>query len=446
MNKKVFGILIFLMMVLPIQTALGLPQNTDSINKKIIEAKNLDAEIIDMINRVNQSLISKYLEGLVTFGPRYTGTESCDEAAEYIYYEFKSMSSSIDVEYSEWGGMGTPREPIPHLKYFTSKNVVATINGANPESDAIFIICAHYDTTKTSPGANDDGSGVATMMAIASICSQYSFNHTLRFIAFSGEEVGTVGSHAYAKEAYDRGDNIKAVLNLETFGYTSAGSREFYILKTARTEWLSCFSQEITEKYNQFINLNLVAIGNRPCDHQAFLEYGYDAVQYVQLNRDDYPLHSPEDSLDKINYSYLVNVTRMILTIVAELAEKPINLQIRITTPYERCFYILDYPILRLPGFNIGATGLRGMTYILGSATVRVNITTTSKIQRVYFCIDGIADWHGECKEPPYEWKIRKSAWSNIPLKGKHLIGVYVVTEDGKTAYDEMDVFVFQLL
>jgi hypothetical protein len=382
-----------------------------------------------MINEVDESLLSNYLEGLIKYGPRFTGSENCLKAAHYIYDEFEKLN--LDVYFDSW-------------KYarYKCQNVVATLNGVDSSSDIVYIVCAHYDTTLNSPGANDDGSGIATLLAMANICSRYSFNHTISFIAFSGEEVGTFGSHAYAKKSYEEGDNIKAVLNLETFGYTSKGGKELFILKTKRTEWISQFSQEISEKYSQFVNLAIIPIDNRPCDHQAFLNYGYDGVQYVQLNRDDYPLHSPEDSLDKINYSYLVNVTKLILAITGELADKPNDIQIRITAPYEGYFYVFDHPFIHLPGYNIPYSGLRGMTYIIGDAIVRVNISTKADIMSVFFCIDEASHFYGECKEPPFEWKIQKSSWSTVPLMGKHTVGVYVCTTDGKVAYDEMDIFV----
>ncbi len=432
MRIKIIGIFIGLMVIIPIQLAMATPENL--VIKTNIDPTefSIKEDIINLINQVNRSLISNYLEDLVSFGPRLTSTKNCSKTAQYIYNEFLKLDMNVYFD------------PWISIKY-RCKNIIATLNGINPNSDAIFILCAHYDTTKNSPGANDDGSGIAAMLAIANICSQYKFNHTIRFIAFSGEEVGTYGSHAYAKKAYRRGENIRAVLNLETFGYTSQGGKELFVLKTERAEWLSQFSREISEKYYEFINLNIITIGNRPCDHQAFLEYGYDAVQYVQLNRDDYPIHTPEDSLDKINFSYLTKVTKLILAITVALAITPIDLQIRIATPFEGYVYIMDYPIIHLPGFNIRKTGLRGMTYILGKAVIRVNITTKSDIASVFFCVDGISELYGECKEPPYEWKIQKSIWKIFPLIGKHKIGVYVWTTDGKVAYDEMDVFIISL-
>ena len=128
--------------------------------------------------------------------------------------------------------------------------------------------------------------------------------------------------------------------------------------------------------------------------------------------------------------------------IAVELADKPIDLQIRIITPLEGYFYFMDKPIFRLPGFNVRWLGLRGMTYIFGKAVVRVNITVKSEIESVFFCIDDVSEFFGERKEPPYEWRIQKPTWSIVPLVGKHTIGAYVWTVDGKVAYDEMDVFI----
>jgi hypothetical protein len=401
--------------------------NASDYNNSVFYLKE---DISFMIKQINETLLSKYLGELVEFGPRFTGTESCDNAAQYIYNEFEKLN--LDVFYDEWNS-----------KDYQSKNIVANLKGSKSNNDEIIIICAHYDTTETSPGANDDGSGIASMLTIANICCKYSFNNSIRFIAFSGEEIGTYGSHHYAKEAYNNGDNIIAVLNLETFGYTSGNGEELFILKTPRTEWLSKFSNEIAEIYYEYHNLDLIAIGNRPCDHQAFLEFGYDAVQYVQLNRDDYPLHTPEDSIDKINFPYLTNVTKLMLAITGELANKKIDIQIRILTPYEGYLYFMDNPLIQLPGFNkMFKLDLRGMTYLIGKAIVRVNITTNSEIESVFFCIDGLSTFYGECKEPPYEWKIQQCVWRSVPLIGRHTIGVYVWTKDKNVAYDEMDIFV----
>lgn len=166
------------------------------------------SSIIEMIQRINESMLFSFHHGLMKFGPRYTGTVSCNLAAQYIYGTFQDMG--LPVEYYDWKYGG-----------FTSRDVVATLNGTDPNSTAEYILCGHYDTVRGAPGADDDGSGSAAVLAIASVLSHYRFNHTIKFITFSGEEVGTYGSFTYAREASYRGDNIVAVLNMDMIGYAN---------------------------------------------------------------------------------------------------------------------------------------------------------------------------------------------------------------------------------
>ena len=100
--------------------------------------------------------------------------------------------------------------PIPelesHVRYahwnnggYSSDNVEATINGTNESSDEIYIICGHYDTVSAGPGADDDTSGTCAVLMAALIMSQYQFDHTIKFVTFSGEEQGLLGSAVYAQ-------------------------------------------------------------------------------------------------------------------------------------------------------------------------------------------------------------------------------------------------------
>ena len=436
MKKKIVSILACLLIIVPIQSVLGTTQSTGLMSNEDVVEQSVDADVVDMINQVNESLISGYLEGLVAFGPRYTGSENCSDAAEYIKEEFEEL------------GLDAYIDPWKYPRY-SCQNVVATFNGIDPTSDAVFIICAHYDTIGNSPGANDDGSGVAAMLAIANITSQYSFNHTIRFVAQSGEEEGCFGSLADAQRAYERDENIVAVLNIDMVGYanTTSDGKIIHTFAKERAKWISSFSNQIAQKYEEYIDLMILPYLNYPCDHQPYVDYGYDGVMYIQSKPEQYHwIDTPEDTLDKVNFTYLIKVTKLILATTAELANKPIDVQVRIVTPYEGYFYLFDHPILHLPGFNhLVHTGLCGMTYILGKAVVRVNVSTTEEIDGVLFGIDGDGDIWGVVRQPPYEWIIKRTMYSFFPLRGKHTLNVYVYTSSGKTAYDEMDIIVFPL-
>jgi len=433
MLRKIILIGIIIILLTPIPFITG-------VNHVISKAKYLgdfyyDLNITDLINIVNESILQYYLEKFVSFGPKDTGSENCTKTAEWIKQEFEYLG--LYTYFDDW-----------KLNKARDRNVISIKNGSDLTSDAVILICAHYDTIGNSPGANDDGTGIAAMLAIANITRNYSFNNTIRFTALSGEEIGTFGSLADAQRAYKQDENIIAVLNIDTVGYANTTQDGKYILMSTpeRAEWITLFSDQIAKKYEEQVGIIVQYIPNyRGSDHQAYIDYGYDGVGYVQPNPDQYHwMHTPEDTIDKINFSYFVKVTKLVLATAVELACKPIDVQIRLITPYEGYIYLAKYPIFRLPGFNLLRYGLRGMTYIIGKGLAKVNITTDEEIQYVIFVIDGDIWWI--IREPPYEWTIQATPYSFFPIRGKHTLQVGVLTSSGKTAYDEMDIFVIKLL
>src|SRR3954468_20667480 len=101
-------------------------------------------------------------------------------------------------------------------------NVVTQLDGvASPEK--IVVVGAHYDTNKDSPGANDNGSAVAALLALARLQRDRAPRFTVRFVAFTNEEAPftrtrNMGSLVYARECWHKGENIVGMLCLETLG------------------------------------------------------------------------------------------------------------------------------------------------------------------------------------------------------------------------------------
>jgi hypothetical protein len=389
-----------------------------------------ESTIIEMINQINESLLYDYHAGLLKFAPRYTGSISCNLAAEYIFSEFQQMG--LETEFHEWRYAG-----------FHSKNVVATLQGTDPDSSVEYVLCGHYDTVVDAPGADDDGSGTAAVLAIASVFRNYQFNHTIRFIAFSGEEVGTYGSFTYARDASYRGDNIVAVLNMDMIGYasTAEGGRVLRFFPPERSTWIADEATVIGEKYNDMIDMKVVTLpGYRGADNQAFVDYGYDGVWIA--HQDGYPWgHSPEDTADHLNWSYYVKATKLMLAITAEFAQKPIDVQVVLHRPYEGYTYFFKRPVFESSFGKKYFGGLRGATFILGGRTVAsAEVFSHEPIQYVVFCIDGyFMFWDSE---PPYEWTIQ--GWFT-PILGKHILDVYAYTTAGKRASDQMDITIWEL-
>ena len=115
-------------------------------------------------------------------------------------------------------------------------NVVGLLPGAG-EAGGYYVVCAHYDAigtrsrggwnadTDPAPGADDNGTGVALVLESARVLARLELPWSVRFIAFSGEEIGLWGSRAFAEQAMARDDRILGVLNFDMVGFNDRSHR-----------------------------------------------------------------------------------------------------------------------------------------------------------------------------------------------------------------------------
>jgi acetylornithine deacetylase/succinyl-diaminopimelate desuccinylase-like protein len=202
-------------------------------------------QIVDAVSEERIGAVMKKLEG---FGTRYvlsdqdSLTQGIGAAQRWILDEFKSYSPRLQVSLDKFTAKKGQR--IAHDVDLA--NVVAVLPGTI-DADRFVIISSHYDsiaarrgpgTPRTddegprtpqevepvAPGVSDNASGVAAVLELARIMSQYEFDKSVVFIAFSAEEVGLVGSSAYAAKATQQKMQIEAVLNNDIIGNDIAGN------------------------------------------------------------------------------------------------------------------------------------------------------------------------------------------------------------------------------
>lgn len=412
-------LLITILFISPIFITSTTPQSKPSENSHLTFSH--------LIDQINQSLVQKYHAQLMSFGPRYTGSENCSNAGDWIYSTFSNMD--LEVRFHHWDYAG-----------FSSRNIVATLPGTQQNSSIEYLLTAHYDCTPNSLGADDDGSGIAAILSIAQVLQHTSFPYTLRFIAFSGEEVGTYGSYSYARDAYENQDNIRAVINPDMIGYadTADGGKTLRFFYPERSKWIATYAQKIANKYDTIIDMTIDGLPNYVgSDHQPFVDYGYDGVWVA--HQDGYQwANTPEDNPEHLNFTYLTKATKTLLAVIAELVSEPVPLSIQLIQPYEGYFYINNNPLLRLDFGKQWYLGLRGKTIMLGSPKAKAIVEHTDQIKYVVFCVDNnFLFWDSK---PPYEWNIQGK---HIPIFGKHTIQAYAYTTTDHMSMDEMDIIGF---
>lgn len=378
---------------------------------------------------INETLVASYLETLVAFGPRVTGTTSCDAAAKYIFHEFFQMG--LDVRYQNWSHW----EPGVSPRVLIGSNVIGIHPGYNHSSNHIIIFNAHYDTVKTTPGADDDGSGVAAVLAAAQILSQFQFEHTIKFIAFSGEEDGLLGSGAYARQAYEMNDTILVALNADMIGHTTTaeGGNTLRIYGSEDVSWILDDIEDMNMDHGfnyVFKRGTLQAGGGGGSDYYSFLQYGFDAIAFFEYEWNT-NMHTPQDDLTNVNISYLTKNTRLITGLLATLGETtPEKPQGGIQFPRRGRIYRDEKVINTLPTEK---------TIVLDDISIKVNTPPSSyPVTHVEFYYDG--NLESTDQSPPFQWRMDK-----ISL-GNHEIQVAIYDDNGGVSHDWMQIFYINLL
>ena len=214
--------------------------------------------------------------------------------------------------------------------------------------DEIILIGAHYDSVRGSPGANDNGSGVAAMLELSRLAAGIESASTLRFVAFVNEEppfffFGQMGSMHYARAARRRGDDIRIMISLETIGFYSdvPGSQSYPFLFRYffpdRANFIGFVSnfrsrrvlRRLAQAYRaaaQFPMEHVATFAAIPgvawSDHLSFWRQRYRAVMITDTAFYRYPwYHTSDDTAEKLNYPEFARMTIGLSRALTALAE-----------------------------------------------------------------------------------------------------------------------------
>jgi hypothetical protein len=230
----------------------------------------------------------------------------------------------------------------------TLANLEVELPGDSAQQE-IIVVGAHYDSFAGTPGANDNASGVAALLEIARLVAGKRYARTLRLVAFANEEPpffygDAMGSALYASRARRRGEQIEAMLALETIGwYTDQPASQRYPFP------FSLFYPDSGNFLGFVGNLSSRALVRRTLgafrastafpsegvaapggmmgvhwsDHWAFWQAGYPAIMITDTALFRYPhYHAATDTADRLDYPSLARVTRGLAEVVAVLTGK----------------------------------------------------------------------------------------------------------------------------
>lgn len=228
----------------------------------------------------------------------------------------------------------------------TVENLVAERRGASLPTELV-IVGAHYDSAPGTPGADDNASGVAVALALAARFASESPARTVRFVFFTNEEppwfeTASMGSEVYARAAKARGDDVRAMLALETMGMfsTAPGSQHypwpFSSFYPSTGDFIAFVGDSasrdlVRDCVRVFREQPLVASegaalpafieGAAWSDHAPFWRQGYRALMVTDTAPFRNPrYHERNDLPDTLDYPRLARVTQGLVHVLRALA------------------------------------------------------------------------------------------------------------------------------
>lgn len=284
-----------------------------------------------------------YLRDVVTVLARdigvrtYRDLDRLERTARYLSEQFSSFGCRI------------LRQPFL-FKGNTYYNIIVETRGTHRPED-ILVIGAHYDTVRTTPGADDNASGVAGLLALAREFANAKPALSVRFAAFCLEEppayrTGNMGSYQYARSLHEGRERVAGMICLEMIGYfcDRAGSQHYpiplmsavfpkagnYISLVGNlrsrsfTRAVAKYFQKATDLPAVTLNAPLIVPGIDFSDHWSFNQFGYEALMVTDTAFYRNPhYHAPSDLPETLDYQRMAKVVEGIAGVVKAWGQRP---------------------------------------------------------------------------------------------------------------------------
>ncbi len=266
-----------------------------------------------LVAQVSQADLEAYVNTLVAFGTRRHGQPGELQAVQWAQAELASFGLATSLfDYDPDGD-----------------NVIAELPG-QVDPSRIVVVGGHIDSlnfagaTAPAPGADDDASGVAGVLEIASILAQEDFAYTIRFCTWTGEELGLLGSEAYAAWLESQGADVVGMIQLDMTAYRKAGDTlSVDFVTNDSSPALNAFGADAYAAYVPGLQVNMGPLSGGTSDHRSFTRHGFPACFPFEDIGDYSPfIHTTQDvvGVSANDFPLATDITRGALAMVAELA------------------------------------------------------------------------------------------------------------------------------
>jgi len=280
--------------------------------------------LLDLVNQLTgETPVTVDGEASLIESRAYDAGDGLEMATQFAYAFLEEQG--LDVRFQEWEECD-----------IEGRNVIGELAG-DEVADELVLVTAHLDSTSdddTAPGADDNASGSAAVMAMAEILAPHTFPRTLRFVLFTGEEEGLCGSIAYVDEALEEDEAIVAVYNMDMIAWNS--DKAPIMRLHTRTEDDPGYAADLAIAQTLIEVVDAYGLGRQllpvitpdgldESDTFSFWEAGYPGVLAIEddgADVDDFNpnYHSADDTVDAFNLAYYTSFVKASVGAVATLA------------------------------------------------------------------------------------------------------------------------------
>jgi hypothetical protein len=301
------------------------------------------AQVVEQARADLRFLASDRLAG------RFTGTVESDSAAAYLARRFRAVGARPPaggalVRFSIAPGVPGLMDMPAAERPTHGVNVVGVIRGRDPAlREQVVVVGAHYDhlgrgqshqgslapdsAGSIHHGADDNASGTVGLIEIARRLARSPPKRSVIVVAFSGEELGLLGSAAYVRNPVVPLVRTVAMLNLDMVGRLRDDRLLVFGSETA-TEFPA-----LLDSLNRGAHFALAYSGDGygRSDQQSFYVAGKPVLHFFTDLHEDY--HRPSDAAEKVNVAGLVKVADFAADVARALADRAVPLTFVVKPP-----------------------------------------------------------------------------------------------------------------
>ena len=267
----------------------------------------IDPVLAELVSQVDSVRIYSILDRMQAFKTRYanssSGRDSLARSRDWLISQF-TLYGYTNIEQHTFTSGGNQLQ-----------NIIVTKTGTL-HPDSVIILCGHYDTVN-GPGINDNGTGTAIVLEVARILAEKQLEYSVRFICFSAEEQGLVGSNAYVQQiVVPQQHKLKLILNIDEVGGIQENQTNIVKVEkdndnnpsgnNAASAMFTDTLAALTRTYSALQTTITNAFGT---DYVPFENAGYVITGYYEYNQTPH-YHQPTDSLSHVDMHYVKEICK----------------------------------------------------------------------------------------------------------------------------------------